>query len=65
MLEELASQFNLRVQEVIQRLEDLQESGRITGIIHFYELHVYSFMEFLVSTYSIYYKFYFFISKRI
>ena len=32
MLEELASHFDLRVQEAIQRLEDLQEMGRLTGI---------------------------------
>eukprot|EP00794_Sanderia_malayensis_P005416 gene5416-6092_t len=33
LLEELASQFSLRVQEAIQRLQDLQESGRITGVM--------------------------------
>eukprot|EP00112_Aurelia_sp_Birch-Aquarium-sp1_P001099 Seg1113.4 transcript_id=Seg1113.4/GoldUCD/mRNA.D3Y31 product="hypothetical protein" protein_id=Seg1113.4/GoldUCD/D3Y31 len=33
MLEELASHFDLRVQEAIQRLEDLQEMGRLTGVM--------------------------------
>ena len=32
-LEELVAQFYLRVQEVIKRLEDLKEVGRITGMI--------------------------------
>ena len=31
-LEELAAQFDLRVQEAIKRLEDLQEMGRLTGM---------------------------------
>ena len=30
-LEELASHFDLRVQDAINRLEDLQEMGRLTG----------------------------------
>ena len=38
MLEELASHFDLRVQEAIQRLEDLQEMGRLTGIDILYQL---------------------------
>ena len=33
-LEELAAQFDLRVQEAIKRLEDLQEMGRLTGMIY-------------------------------
>jgi len=32
-LEELAAQFDLRVQEAIKRLEDLQEMGRLTGVM--------------------------------
>ena len=31
MLEELAAQFDLRVQDAIKRVEDLQELGRLTG----------------------------------
>ena len=46
MLEDLASQFGLRVQEAIQRLEDLQEMGRLTGITSkntFFHLLFYRF----------------------
>ena len=38
-LEELAAQFNLRVQEAIKRLEDLQEIGRITGMNIRFSIH--------------------------
>jgi len=33
LLEDLASHFNLKVQEVIDRLEHLQECGRLTGVM--------------------------------
>lgn len=32
-LESLASQFNLRTQEAIDRIHDLQEMGRLTGVV--------------------------------
>jgi len=33
LLEDLASHFSLKVQEVIERLENLQECGRLTGVM--------------------------------
>lgn len=45
MLEDLAGHFKLKVQDVIQRVQDLQAEGRLTGVIDDRGKFIYITME--------------------